>query len=359
MTEKRPSHDGYFKFGLSLEEIQQSVIKHLPPEHVARMDLSDIRIESESLVGRQLNRKVVDVLLSVAYTDHRCLVYILIEHLSTVPKMMPLRFMCYVLYVLERWVATQNELKRNGKLHLKGPLKLPTIFPIIYYNGEAAYHGPLTLAELFEDPETFTQTFNGPMKVIDTGEMDTARFEEEATAYVFHSLMKNIFSPELKQILLDLRPYLRQIEIESDGVDFIVRSFKYIVDSARGTKQEDLIEVIESLSSSRGEVMTIMETWTTQISEYKATIAEMEHEKAEIEQRAERKQAEIEQRAKREKAEIEQRAERKQAEIEQRTALTMERSVCMMLAQGMDESIIANGLDVPVSLVQRIKAELA
>jgi len=339
MTETRPSHDGYFKFGLTLEEIQQSVIKHLPAKFVKHMDLNNIRIESENLVGRQLNRKAVDVLLSVTYKDHRALVYILIEHQSTVPEMMPLRVSCYVFYILERWLANQQELRRKGRLRLKGPLKLPMIFPIIYYNGEATYYGPLTLAELFEDPETFTQIFNGPMKVIDTGKMDTARFEEEARAYVFHSLMKNVFSLELKQILLDLLPILRQIEIESGGVDFIVRSFKYIVDSARGTKQEDLIEVIQSLPSSRGEIMTIMETWTTQISEYKATIAEVE------------KRAQV---AEREKAE----AKREQAEDKRRAALSTERSVRIMLTQGINETIIANGLDVPISLVQSIKAEL-
>jgi len=38
------------------------------------------------------------------------------------------------------------------------------------------------------------------------------------------------------------------------------------------TNQEDLIEVIQNLSSSRGEVLTIMETWTSQIHEYKTII---------------------------------------------------------------------------------------
>ena len=244
-----------------------------------------------------------------------------------------------------KWVRDSRGLPSAG------PLKLPTIFPIIYYNGEAAYYGPLTLAELFEDPETFTKMINGPMKVIDTGAMDTARFKAEATAYVFHSLMKNIHSPKLKRILLDLQPYMMQIEMSGD-VDFIVRSFKYLIDSAR-TSQEDLIEVIQNLSSSRGEVMTIMETWTSQIHEYKTIIAGYERKQAIIEREkavAEREKAEAE----REKAE----AEREKAEAEREKAEAERNAIRNLLGQGMEEAIIAKCLDVPASLVQNIKAEL-
>ena len=243
-------HDPYFKAGLKIPEISLPTLKRWIPAHIQKdMDLEQVRYESETLVGERLGRKVVDVLFSVPYKGRKSFIYILIEHQSTVEKWMALRLILYVLSILEDLVH-----KSKGKLEA-----LPVVFPMVYYNGEAEYHGCLNLCELSEDPEVFKEILTQDMTLINTHQVDEESLKVNAWFFVFHMLMKNVWDDEIRSVLLDLIPYMLQIEQEATGVDFIVKSLNYVMASARNCDIEVVQEVAEQLQRAGGDLMTVVE----------------------------------------------------------------------------------------------------
>ncbi|HEX9733551.1 MAG TPA: Rpn family recombination-promoting nuclease/putative transposase [Thermoanaerobaculia bacterium] len=118
-------------------------------EWVERLDFETLEKVSERLLSPELLRREQDVLWRL-----RChpsddpkeedwfYVYLHVEHRSTPRKRMALDTTVYKLLALQ-------DLARRGKLTRRG--KLPSIFTLVFYTGEAGWHAPTTLLDLVEE----------------------------------------------------------------------------------------------------------------------------------------------------------------------------------------------------------------
>src|SRR5688500_5448255 len=115
----------------------------LPPHVVSEVDWSSLRREPGSVVDPELRETESDLLFTARLrTGHPLLLYVLLEHQSTVDPWMALRMLRYVVRQVERWRQEHPESTR-----------LPVIIPLVMYHGpDGVWTAPRRVEELFDLP---------------------------------------------------------------------------------------------------------------------------------------------------------------------------------------------------------------
>jgi len=116
----------------------------LPPHVVSAVDWSSLRREPGSVVDPELRETESDLLFSARLrSGHPVLLYVLLEHQSSVDRWMALRMLRYVVRQVERW----------RQEHPDSTL-LPIILPLVMYHGEdGTWTAPRRVEELFALPD--------------------------------------------------------------------------------------------------------------------------------------------------------------------------------------------------------------
>lgn len=116
----------------------------LPAQVVSEVDWTSLRRESGSVVDPELRETESDLLFTARLrTGHPLLLYVLLEHQSTVDRWMALRMLRYVVRQLERWRQEHPD-----------SMVLPPIIPLVMFHGaEGAWTAPRRVEELFGLPE--------------------------------------------------------------------------------------------------------------------------------------------------------------------------------------------------------------
>ncbi|WPB76923.1 Rpn family recombination-promoting nuclease/putative transposase [Archangium violaceum] len=108
------------------------------------MDWSSLRREPVSVVDPELRETESDLLFTARLrTGQPLLLYVLLEHQSSVDPWMALRMLRYVVRQVERWRQEHPESTR-----------LPVIIPLVMYHGpDGVWTAPRRVEELFELPQ--------------------------------------------------------------------------------------------------------------------------------------------------------------------------------------------------------------
>lgn len=154
-------HDRLFQSCLRNKRVLTGFLQtHLPTHVLSRVDMHSIEILSQSFVNERLRLKESDLLISANISDRCSYIYFLCEHQSKVDHTMPLRLWAYLIQFLA-YYATNYPKSCQEK-------NLPVIVPLLYYNGECRYHGPLDFFELFgKDQSLVRETMLAPCHLID------------------------------------------------------------------------------------------------------------------------------------------------------------------------------------------------
>lgn len=171
ISAKRIKSDDFFKKIMSQEIAAREFLDaYLPPSFKALVDLSQIKIESESYITDDLKKRLSDIVYSLKLkgSSEEAYAYVLIEHQSKPDRMMALRMWEYML------LLAKNRAKDRADK------KLPIIVPIVFYNGKRKYNAATSLWELFTHPEASKELMSDGYKLIDiskTSDGDLARRE--------------------------------------------------------------------------------------------------------------------------------------------------------------------------------------
>jgi predicted transposase YdaD len=138
-------HDLLVRYTFGAPERAEAELRAVLPAHVvAAVDWASLKQEPGSVVDEELAETETDLLFSARLrTGHPLLVYVLLEHQSSVVRHMALRMLRYVVRQLERW--SQEHPEREG---------LPVIIPLVMFHGTGgAWTAPRRVEELFDLPE--------------------------------------------------------------------------------------------------------------------------------------------------------------------------------------------------------------
>lgn len=130
----------------------------LPPVLVEHLDWSTLRVAPNSFVNPRLAEHETDILYAIdlAATGRTVFVYVLLEHQSTLDRMMAWRFYHYLHCIWERWQKDQST-----------PLTaLPLIVPLLMYQGPNGWTAPRRLSELFDLPPALAASLTFPVDLV-------------------------------------------------------------------------------------------------------------------------------------------------------------------------------------------------
>ncbi len=134
------SHDAFAKDMLSNPVMARAFFQeHLPAEVAAHMEWDSLHLEPGSFVKQSLQQAHSDLLFSVRASGLPCLLYILLEHQTTVDELMPLRLLGYILEILRAHEATHG-------------LPLPPVLPMVLHQGPDRWTVSPNFEDLFELP---------------------------------------------------------------------------------------------------------------------------------------------------------------------------------------------------------------
>jgi predicted transposase YdaD len=137
-------HDLLVRYTLSHPEHAAAELRAALPAYVAaQVDWSTLEREPGSVVDLELRETETDLLFSARLRGGQpVLLYVLVEHQSSVDRWMPLRMLRYVVRQLEQWRQQHPDSQR-----------LPLVIPLVLYHGpEGAWSAPRCVEELFEVP---------------------------------------------------------------------------------------------------------------------------------------------------------------------------------------------------------------
>ena len=133
-------HDSLFKDTFSQLEHAQGLIRSvLPKELVERMDFSTLQLQPGSYLDEELKPSQSDLLFSIVLSGQRVLIYLLVEHQSSVDDLMPFRLLRYMVRIWEDHFNTHPNAK-----------SLPVILPIVFYHGDHDWNGPTSMQQLYD-----------------------------------------------------------------------------------------------------------------------------------------------------------------------------------------------------------------
>ena len=111
----------------------------LPPALSAQVDWDSLEVCSGSYVDSELAQAHSDVLYSVRIGGRPALIYVLLEHQSTVDRLMPFRCLKYQVRIWDDWLADHPDAAH-----------LPVIVPIVVHHSAGGWHAATAIEELFD-----------------------------------------------------------------------------------------------------------------------------------------------------------------------------------------------------------------
>jgi len=194
------------------------------------VDWSSLRREPGSVVDPELRETESDLLFSARlHSGHPLLLYVLLEHQSSVDRWMALRMLRYVVRQVERW----------RQEHPDSTL-LPIILPLVMYHGEdGTWTAPRRVEELFDLPpgEENQQQWRALVPRFEYLLDDlTAERQEALLARPGPPLVRLVWlvlrysrSEDLAQRLTDWTELIAQVHAAPEGSEHLVVIIRYLL----------------------------------------------------------------------------------------------------------------------------------
>ena len=148
-----PFPDRSTRWLLEDRENVRGLLEIVANELVERIDFSQITQISRSFIPDNLREQESDMVFSVPFRSEsesdELLIYILIEHQSTVD---PIRGFRVLFYMTQIWDFQRREWESEAVP--KSQWRFRPILPIVYYTGAQRWNTPLTLNAIMDIPDT-------------------------------------------------------------------------------------------------------------------------------------------------------------------------------------------------------------
>ena len=133
-------HDsGYKKLFSNRTIFRQLLETFVNQEWIHSLDFDTCEPLNKSFISEHYKETESDLIYKIQFRDREIYIYILIEFQSTVEPFMALRVLNYITNFYMDFLVNNSGVK-----------KLPAVFPIVLYNGEASWTAPVNLSELIE-----------------------------------------------------------------------------------------------------------------------------------------------------------------------------------------------------------------
>ncbi|OZG32210.1 Rpn family recombination-promoting nuclease/putative transposase [Rickettsia endosymbiont of Culicoides newsteadi] len=254
MTSDKPKHDEIFRKSMENPIVaKEFLVTHLPKDVLALIDSTSLKLEKDSFIEPDLSETISDVLFSVKFNDQDGYIFLLLEHQSTVDKMMAFRLFKYMINICDRYLTTNPKAKR-----------LPVIYPLIIYNGKKKYNAPLNIWNLFSHPDLAIGFWTNDCQLINVHDIPDEELKKKVWSGILLFFLKHIHERQLLkrwQEISHLLPKLSKITI---GHDHIRNLLSYTLTFIEQNDKIELEKILKnSLTKEKGEELmpSIAQVW--------------------------------------------------------------------------------------------------
>ena len=243
MDKIKTPHDKYFRTMLSNKEVAKDFLEwHLPSFIKDRVNLDSVETKKDSFVDDNFKKLETDILFSLNFNEEPGYIYTLVEAQKKPDRFMPLRLLKYLIAIMEHHIKN-NEDK-----------KLPTIYPLILYQGQTLWNHTTNFFELFIEPDLAKQILTNDLQLVDIHRIPDSEFGKHFLSGVFEACIKWGATRDIINTLDALKPDLIKILNLNKGT--LVAILTYLGDIGN-TDVETLIEWGKQAGSVGEEVMAL------------------------------------------------------------------------------------------------------
>ena len=265
--ETNKPHDLLFKrtFEEFPEVAKELIQAHIPEELMQQLDLNHFELCNKEMFSPIGATRVADVVVKTGIENTDAEVYLtffIFEHQSSNDPLMAFRMLQYVVLVLDSYIKEQE-----GKGITRGKIKLPLVYPAVFYHGKNKATFSNDVRELIAAPkdlvkEFFLQSF----KLIDFTQIT----DENLKAHNWAGLTELCFKYSFKQAQAD---FMRMLELYEEiaqnayrakpienNVNFIEMLAEYLITTGSFDKPDahsDIIKASSKITKEADEMGTI------------------------------------------------------------------------------------------------------
>ncbi|MFT3775348.1 MAG: Rpn family recombination-promoting nuclease/putative transposase [Minicystis sp.] len=231
----------------------------LPRAITARVDLATLALCPGSFVDRALRRRHTDLLFSARLAGRDALVYVLLEHQSTVDRFMPLRLLLYLSRIWEHWRREHPDA-----------LLLPAILPVVLHHSAEGWSASTSFEGLLDVDEPTLRALGehavrlrfvlDDLSVVTDGTI-RGRVMTALGRLVLFCLRHSREPDELIRRLRRFRDLMAEVRQSPNGHDALGMIWEYIVLANRERPPAEVVaQLIEAAGEeTREELMTLGE----------------------------------------------------------------------------------------------------
>ncbi|MDN3030967.1 MAG: Rpn family recombination-promoting nuclease/putative transposase [Candidatus Tisiphia sp.] len=254
MTLDKPKHDEIFRKSMENPIVAKEFLAtHLPKDVLALIDSTSLKLEKDSFIEPDLSETISDVLFSVKFNDQDGYIFLLLEHQSTVDKMMAFRLFKYMINICDRYLTTNPKAKR-----------LPVIYPLIIYNGKKKYNAPLNIWNLFSHPDLARGFWTNDCQLINVHDIPDEELKEKVWSGILLFFLKHIHERQLLKRWQEISYLLPKLSKITIGHDHIRNLLSYTLTFIEQNDKIELEKILKnSLTKEKGEELmpSIAQVW--------------------------------------------------------------------------------------------------
>lgn len=278
--------DGSAKWLLRQRENLESLLKMVAGQFSDALDFARVTQVNRSFISEELRTQESDMIFRIPFRDptgacEEVMVYLLIEHQSSVDRSMGLRLLSYMTHI---WMEERRDWQEEKRP--RRALRLTPIVPIVFYTGTGEWRSPMSVEALMEIPEVlkrFVPTFDTLLLDVNATDPEHLTQTGDPLGWLLTILRhEKSETPVIRQALLDILQGLA--DSQQDGSDqytqAIVYLFLFILHRRDAEDHEDLLRILVEDHTHNREIVDMAES-IIQISERRGEQRGMQRGKAE------------------------------------------------------------------------------
>ncbi|MDN3030157.1 MAG: Rpn family recombination-promoting nuclease/putative transposase [Candidatus Tisiphia sp.] len=254
MTSDKPKHDEIFRKSMENPIVAKEFLAtHLPKDVLALIDSTSLKLEKDSFIEPDLSETISDVLFSVKFNDQDGYIFLLLEHQSTVDKMMAFRLFKYMINICDRYLTTNPKAK-----------SLPLIYPLILYNGKKKYNASLNIWNLFSHPDLARGFWTNDCQLINVHDIPDEELKKKVWSGILLFFLKHIHERQLLKRWQEISYLLPKLSKITIGHDHIRNLLSYTLTFIEQSDKIELEKILKnSLTKEKGEELmpSIAQVW--------------------------------------------------------------------------------------------------
>ena len=246
-------HDRSAKWLLENTENLKALLAIIASDIVEHLDFSRVEIQNTTFIPDDLRQQASDLVYLLPFRDEdsagssqTVMVYILVEHQSTVDPLMGLRLLSYMCQI---W-NTQRRAYMQGEVP-PSDWRFQPIIPVIFYTGEQRWVAPPSLKTVMDLPEAlrrFVPTFDVLLLDVKGEPDETLISSDHPFGWLLTVLKAERYEPEdFVSVLERLRDHLRGLPDAAEGAvwqQVIYYLYLFIFHRRSAAEQPVLAEIV-------------------------------------------------------------------------------------------------------------------